>query len=82
MKAIRTTSRIGIDQCRLQIVCAEKPVERTNRPLRPFLAAIRAQCGKTRRNRRGCLDGLLIERVRFAANPAEAFGADRSEIPR
>ena len=52
MKAIRTTSRLGIDQRRLQVVFAEKPVECAHCSDRPLLAVIRAPRGKARGNRR------------------------------
>jgi len=79
MKAIRTTSRRWIDQRRLQVVFANKPIECAPCPDRPLFAAIRAPRRKARGNRRGRLDRLLIERFGMAANLAEAFRANRPE---
>ena len=81
MKAVRTAPRIRIDQCRQQVVLAEEPVERTLGLQRPLLAGIGAVCGKAGGNRCGRLHRLLIERLRLAANLAEAPGADGPEVP-
>ena len=82
MEPIRATARIGIDQCRLQVVFAQKPIERAHRSCRPLRAAIRPPRSKAGRNRCRGLDRLLIERFRFLAVLAEALGPDGSEASR
>ena len=82
MEPIRAAARIGIDQCRLQVVFAQKPTERAHRPCRPLRAAIRPPRSKAGRNRCCRLDRLLIERFGFLAEPAEALGPDRPEASR
>ena len=82
MKPIRTAARIGIDQRCLQVVFAQKPTERAHRPCRPLRAAIRPPRSKAGGNRCCRLDGLLIERFGFLADPAEALGPDRPEASR
>ena len=82
MEAIRTASRIGIDQRCLQVVFAHKPAERARCPRQPFRTLIRPPRGKARGNRCARLDWLLIERVGLVANLAEAFGANGSEVSR
>ena len=75
MKAIRTTSRLGIDQCCLQVVFAKKPAECAHCSDRPLFAAIRAPRGKARGNRRGRLDRLLIERFGIADESCRSFSS-------
>jgi hypothetical protein len=82
MQAIRTASRIGIDQRRLQIVFAHKPAERACRSRQPFRSLICSPRGQARGNRCAGLDWLLIERVGLAANLAEALRANRPEASR
>jgi hypothetical protein len=79
MQAVRTTSRLGIDERCLQVVFPNKPIECTPCSSRPLFAAFGAPRRKARGNRRGRLDGLLIERFGMAAKLAEAFRANRPE---
>jgi hypothetical protein len=82
MKPIRAAARFRIGQCRLQVVFAEKPLERAYCFYRPLRAVIGPPRGKARGNRCRSLDGLLIERFRLLAEPAEALGPDRPEVSR
>jgi hypothetical protein len=82
MEPIQTAAGIGIDQCRLQIVFAQKPCERAHRPGRPLRGAIRRPRSEASRNRCRRLDRLLIERFGFPAEPAEALVPDRPEASR
>ena len=52
MKAIRATARIGIDECRPQVVFAQKPTKRAHRACRPLRASIGAPCDQARRKSR------------------------------
>src|SRR6266568_3363405 len=80
MKSVQTPARLRIDQRRSQIVLTQKPAEGTHRLLVPFCTVIRFPCCSTGRNRRGCLDGLLIEGLRVLAYRAEALSAYRPEV--
>ena len=82
MQPIRAAARLGIDQRCPQVVFAQEPIERAHRPCRPLRAAIRPPRSKAGGNRCCRLDGLLIERFRLLAGPAEALGPDRSEASR
>ncbi len=82
MKPIRAAARFRIDQCRLQVVLAQKPFERAQRRYRPLLAFISLPRGKASGNRCRRLDWLLIERFGRLAESAEALGPNRSKIPR
>jgi hypothetical protein len=82
MEPIQTAADIGIDQCRLQIVFAQKPCERTHCAGRPLRAAISRPRSKASRNRCRRLDCLLVERFGFPAEPAEALIPDRPEASR
>src|SRR6202521_1332331 len=80
MEAIQTASRLGIDQCSLQFVFAQKPTECAHRPCRPFPVIIRLQRSVARRNRCRCFNRLLIKRFGFLANFAKTLGPNRSEV--
>ena len=79
MEPIRAAARFGINQCCLQVVFAEKPIERAHRPCWPLCTAIRSARSKTGRDRCCRFDGLLIERFWLQAELAEAIGPDWSE---
>ncbi len=82
VKPIRTTAGVGIDKCGLEVVFAEKPIECAHGARTPFGASVRAPRCDACRNRRCSLDGLLIERIRFLVDFAEAHAPDRSETAR
>ena len=82
VESVRTAARIGIDQCRVQVVSAQKPAQRAHRPCRPFDTFICPPRSKARGDRCGSLDGLLIKCFGSASEPAEALGSNWSEATR
>ena len=82
MKPIRATARDDIDKCGLEVVFTEKPIERAHGARAPFCAVVRASCSEASRNCRCSFDRLLIERIGFLADFAEAHAPDRPEAAR
>ena len=72
VEPVRAAARVGIDQCCLQIVLAQKPIERPHRARPPLCAAIHLPRRKAGGNRCCCFHRLLIEGFRILAYLAEA----------
>jgi hypothetical protein len=82
MKPIQATACFRIGQCCLQVVFAQKPLERAQRFYRPLRAVVRPPRGNACGNRCCRFDWLLIERFRLLAEPAEALRPNRSKVSR
>src|SRR4051812_2851453 len=79
MKSVRTATRCEIDQGQIQVVFAQKPPECAHCGVCPLSAVVCPPGRKARRDRRGCLDWLLIETFRWSPTEAKAFRADWPE---
>src|ERR1700745_561734 len=70
VEPIRTALRIGLDQCRVQVVAPQKPPGRPHPPRRPPDAFTCPPCSEARRDRCTSFDGLLIKRFGSPSEPA------------
>jgi hypothetical protein len=79
VQSVAAATGFRVNQRRLEIVAAQEPIESTHGMGFPVGIAIGTPCGKTGRDARGRLEGLLIEWTRLPAKITETLGAHRPE---